>query len=315
VLDKPLGLAIINLDGTIKQELRLPRDAWTADLNSNGSIVFTTVSTDVGFCGGCTPGGSTHRVAIVDVGKTTGSFVYPANGPSLETAGAFAWSPDGKRLAFNAQDDASNFDIYVLDVTQQGSNPPMIGGSVRRLTTDPAIDAFPTWTPDGKWILYDNGGATPLDDSGFSPTQEIWRVSAEGGTPQRLTKNEDADSQPDVAADGTVAYWHGGDVWTMTSTGKDQRPLAKVPAQLGFNPRWSPDGSKLALLVYDPTERAAFDLSLHLPGSLPLLKVVVVDLASGTVSEVGPRVASDANPVSWTSDGSALLVYRYDQPN
>jgi hypothetical protein len=44
----------------------------------------------------------------------------------------------------------------------------------------------------------------------------------------------------------------------------------------------------------------------------PLLKVVVVDLASGVVSEVGPRVASDYNPVSWMPDGSALLINRFD---
>ena len=30
------------------------------------------------------------------------------------------------------------------------------------------------------------------------------------------------------------------------------------------------------------------------------------------VLTVGPRVASDLNPVSWTPDGSALLIDRYD---
>jgi hypothetical protein len=37
-----------------------------------------------------------------------------------------------------------------------------------------------------------------------------------------------------------------------------------------------------------------------------------VDLATGEITLVGPRVAADVNPVSWTSDGSALLINRYD---
>ena len=42
------------------------------------------------------------------------------------------------------------------------------------------------------------------------------------------------------------------------------------------------------------------------------MQVVVVKLATGHVLTVGPRVASDVNPVSWTPDGSALLIDRYD---
>ncbi len=38
-----------------------------------------------------------------------------------------------------------NFDIYVK----------MIGSSdMRRLTTDPAVDIMPTWSPDGKQIAF-----------------------------------------------------------------------------------------------------------------------------------------------------------------
>ncbi|HEY3164313.1 MAG TPA: hypothetical protein VGJ71_08125, partial [Candidatus Limnocylindrales bacterium] len=168
---------------------------------------------------------------------------------------------------------------------------------------------------DGATILYDNGGATPLDDSGFSPTQEIWSVSASGGTPVRLTNNEFADTQADIAANGTVAFWREGVIFAMDSDGSNQHQLKKVPVDVGFNPRWSPDGRRLALLQYDPSQRATFEASLNLPADLPLLKVIVVDVGSGAVREVGPRVPSDINPVSWMPDGSALLVYRYDQPS
>ena len=106
-----------------------------------------------------------------------------------------------------------------------------------------------------------------------------------------------------------MAFWHDGDIWTMDPNGGNQKRLDAVPSGLGFNPRWSPDGTKMALLRKDPTERAILD---NRAGDLPLLDVVVVDLTTGKVVVVGPRVVTDSNPVSWTPDGSALLINRYD---
>ncbi|MBA3690298.1 MAG: hypothetical protein H0W82_02655 [Actinobacteria bacterium] len=52
--------------------------------------------------------------------------------------------------------------------------------------------------------------------------------------------------------------------------------------------------------------------SISDPTSLPLLQVSVVDVATGGLTEVGPRVASFVKRVSWAPDGSALLINRYD---
>jgi Tol biopolymer transport system component len=38
-----------------------------------------------------------------------------------------------------------NWDLYM--VNSDGSN-------LRRLTTDPAIDGLPTWSPDGQWLAF-----------------------------------------------------------------------------------------------------------------------------------------------------------------
>jgi Tol biopolymer transport system component len=311
---KPYGLAIVNLDGSVRQELGLPPDAWTADLSADGTkVAFTTVSPDVGICGACASGD--RRLAVVRVGRQVGDFVNLGDVADLEPGKTQqpVWSPDGSKLAFAGMRADGNVDIYVADLgtsTAGGYNP-----TVQRLTTDPAIDEFPAWAPDGKTILYDNLGADGPDDSGFALTQEIWSVPAAGGKPVRLTNNSTGDTQPDIAADGTVAFWSDGDIWTMALDGSDQRRLTIVPSGLGFNPRWSPDRSKIALLEYDPRERARLDLSMQLPVDHPLLKVVVVDLSTGAMTDVGPRVPNDVNPVSWTADGAALLVYRYDQPN
>ena len=151
----------------------------------------------------------------------------------------------------------------MVPVVDDGSG--MSGSNARRLTTDPAVDGWPAWSPDGKTIYYTNDGATAADSDGFSETQEIWRVPATGGTPQRLTDNAEADLQPDVATDGTVVYWEGGEIRTMAADGTGQHRLATIPSDIGFNPRWSPDGSKIAVLQDDASKRALFDPAILEP--------------------------------------------------
>jgi Tol biopolymer transport system component len=306
----PLGLAIVGLDGTVLQDLGLPTDAWMPDLSADGTkVMFITRSHEVGFCGGCTP--DYDRVAIVPLGDASGKFIYLDPGLHIDQIEEPVWSPDGSQIAFvGLSREDGNRDIYVADLRYD--NNALISGAGRRLTSDPGVDEFPAWSPDGSTIFYDNGGAEPLDDSGFSITQEIWSVSVDGGVPQRLTNNKVADAMPDVAADGTVAFWRAGEIWTMDRQGGNQERLKAVPGETGFNPRWSPDGSMMALLRFDPAS-VVYISDLHgRPEGMPTLEVVVVDLATGEVTTVGPRVAADFNPVSWMPDGSGLLINRYD---
>jgi hypothetical protein len=307
--EAPLGLAIVGLDGTVQQDLGLPTDAWMPDLSADGSqVMFITRSPEMGFCGGCAP--QVDRLAVLPFGETHGIFIMWASDFHLTQVEEPVWSPDGSRIAFvGVSRSDGDRDIYVADLLGPDAIP---NATLRRVTSDPAVDEFPAWSPDGSTIFYDNGGAEPLDGSGFSSTQEIWSVPAEGGSPQRLTHNKVADAMPDVATDGTVAFWRGGDIWTMDQQGDNQERLKVVPGETGFNPRWSPDGSMMALLRFDP---ASFVPISDLPGrplDMPTLEVVVVDLATGEVTTVGPRVAADYNPVSWMPDGSALLINRYD---
>ncbi len=57
-----------------------------------------------------------------------------------------SFSPDGNQVAFDwTGEKEDNFDIYVKLI---GPGPPL------RLTTDPAIDFSPCWSPDGRWITF-----------------------------------------------------------------------------------------------------------------------------------------------------------------
>jgi WD40-like Beta Propeller Repeat len=318
----PLGLELVGLDGT-STNLGLPADAWNADLTADGrTVAFVTESITVGFCGAC---GSPFRVAIVNVGSSEGVFAYfhDGDGGVLDEGGQIgqlAWSPDGTRLAFQATSmtPERNLDIYVADlsstavVTDPGSDlssTALIDVPTIRLTTDPAVDEFPAWSPDGSVIYYDNLGSAPAD-SGIADSGEIWSVPVTGGEPTRLTNDDIGDMQPDVRLDGTIAYWHGGDIWTMGPDGGSKSRLNDVPGGLGWNPRWSPDGTKLALLHYSGRQAAYESNAIH-PTTLAAMDVVIVELDTGEVSTLDARVASFYNPVSWLSDGENLLVVRY----
>jgi dipeptidyl aminopeptidase/acylaminoacyl peptidase len=294
---KPLGLAIVELDGTIRVDLGLPHSAWAASLAPDGSrLAFVDRGkiwiSGVGFAAVPTDSG-------VSVTGRIGMFgTFPADA-------ALAWSPDGNRLAY-----ASDGDIYVLTVG--GADPP------RRLSNDPKLDEWPAWSPDGRFIYYINEGATPLDDNAISTSQELWRVPARGGTPKRITRDESAQLQPDFAHDGSMLIWQDGGVTAMDATDGRSTELrntgdgAVIDLGNAWNPRISPDGSKIAVLSYQGDRATPVDSSLGIPDGIAAMEVVVIERKTGAVTTVGPRVVAFWNPVSWTPDSQALLINRFD---
>ncbi|QDH71651.1 amidohydrolase family protein [Lysobacter alkalisoli] len=76
-------------------------------------------------------------------------------------------SPDGRRLAFSLLGD-----LYTL---------PVAGGSATRISSGPAWDVQPRWSPDGRRIAFtsDRGGGNNL-----------WHVRADGSDPVQVTKED-----------------------------------------------------------------------------------------------------------------------------
>ena len=99
--------------------------------------------------------------------------------------GAPAFSPDGRKLVVTLGGVDGNPDIYVLDITSRRTT---------RLTTHRAIDTEGTWSPDGRYIYF-------TSDRSGGP--QVYRMAANGGTPERITFEGSYNARPRLSPDGT----------------------------------------------------------------------------------------------------------------
>jgi Tol biopolymer transport system component len=187
------------------------------------------------------------------------------------------------------------------------------GSTVQQLTTDPAYDQFPQWSPDGSTIVYDNSGAkTKGGDPEFSPTAEIWTVDVNTRTKARLTRNGVPDYSPSYSRDGRIAFFHGEALTVMDAHGGNRQRIFSTG---GFTPRWSPDGTKIAYSTFDGRYRPSVPFG-GLRKSAPLVLVYVVDLGDvirqRSVGHVG--MATTLNTPQWLPSGNALLIRRVGYP-
>ena len=58
-----------------------------------------------------------------------------------------AWSPDGRRIAFERDGDHPSAEIYVMNAN---------GTHQHRLTGNPSVNGPPAWSPDGQRIAFDS---------------------------------------------------------------------------------------------------------------------------------------------------------------
>jgi len=146
---------------------------------------------------------------------------------------SFAWSPDGRRIAFSAiQDGDHDPELFVTSAA---------GGDVRRLTDNYLPDFQPSWSPDGRWIAF-----TSIR-TGLS---QIYRMRADGSAQKRLTNAFGNCDSPAWSPRGNLIAFHcamaAEKVSLMRPDGTHIRVLLRRANTIETGPAWSPDGRVLA---------------------------------------------------------------------
>jgi Tol biopolymer transport system component len=191
------------------------------------------------------------------------------------TSMSVAVSPDGRTLAIDLQGS-----IWTL---------PASGGTATRIT-DLFNDARqPSWSPDGRSIVF-----FAYRDGGY----DIWSVAPDGSNQHKLTWGPFDDREPVWSHDGTRLAFSsdrgdplGSDynIWILDARSGALRRLTKDPAD-DYMPTWSPDDTEIAFASTRETGQSVW----------------AVNATSGVerkVSTAGGRVDAP----SWGRDGQ--IVY------
>ena len=157
-------------------------------------------------------------------------------------------SPDGTRAAVIAGQDGGNTDVWVSELAR---------GTLTRLTSQPGVDTYPLWSPDGQHVVF-------VSIEGGRPT--VYRRVADGsGTPERLLTDETTIEfvPSDWSPDGETLFLTAlspeadGDIGMVSSDGSGTwEPLLQTSAN-ERSPAISPDGRWLA---YDSDESGRFEV-------------------------------------------------------
>jgi TolB protein len=230
------------------------------------------------------------------------------------------WSPDGSRIAYVSTAYEGRFHIWLLQVPSSeyrvpsrtdssstlGTRNPELG-TPKRLTED--IDSnlpryyysrydhylSPSWSPDGKELLLVSNRGKIWGTGG------LWRMEAKAGSELLLVHDEETNwkAHPDWALDGKrIVYssylgrqWN--QLWLTTADGGDEMQLTYGDFD-ATNPRWSPDGQRIAYISNEGGNTALIVVSI--PGGVKTriearrrvyrepvgrLTVTVVDAATG----------------------------------
>jgi Tol biopolymer transport system component len=170
------------------------------------------------------------------------------------------------------------------------------GGSGATPVTSGATGAeYPSWTPKGKAIVY---------DSNADGDYEIYVVSASGGAPRQITHNSSVDWAGNQGPGGRIAFVctkaSSEEICTIKTDGTGLKRLTNNHAE-DWNPKWSPDGSKI---VFSSDRKGSHDIFvMNSDGSHP------TQLTKSSNGEFEPDYApSGKRIVFWSDSGPSLWV-------
>ena len=193
-----------------------------------------------------------------------------------------SFSPDGNKVAFawNGQ-SGDNWDIYVKQI---GTN------SLFRLTSDPAPEGGPAWSPDDRYIAFLRSGSLILIPPLGGPERKIADKVGPG-----LSWTPDGKWLAAPLRDGPEKP---AGIWLISVETGEKRQLTQPRVPADVLPSISPDGTMMAFV-------RGLDLYARQPYVLPLTRD---GRAAGEARAVGRESYGNVWQIAWTPD-SREIVY------
>jgi serine/threonine protein kinase len=215
------------------------------------------------------------------VATLDGTSTIPLTQPTGRSQGSPRWSPDGRWIAYDAQGEDGNWDIYVIDAA---------GGPSRRLTTHPSFEHFGSFSRDGKWIYF---------RSARTGRSEVWRVPASGGTEEQMTTTGGASVWE--SWDGQTLYYsrHDGNGPEGLTSGVFGRAVGGGPERKVLDSvfRWD----------FFPVPDGIYYIALIEPRRFNLLELRFLSFAAGTSTVLSRFQARASQGLSASADGKTIL--------
>ena len=196
-----------------------------------------------------------------------------------------SFSPDGSQVVFTWNGERQdNNDLYAMVVGT---------GSAVRLTTDPAADSMPSWSPDNRWIAFVRAG------------QGIFLIPPIGGSERKLAGWPGVMSQLSWSPDGRLLAFakaredsDPNGIFVIPAQGGAAKRVTHAESHLHVTPAFSPDGSRLAFA----------DCVTNMSCGVSLVEVEPGSGASGTVRNISEPSASIYS-IAWASDGQSVVIH------
>lgn len=178
------------------------------------------------------------------------------------------------------------------------------GGRPERITTNPAPEFAPHFSPDGSMIAF---SAT------YDGNTDVYVVPTVGGEPRRLTWHPAADVVTGWSADGRRVLFasnrevdnsRSGQLYEVSVEGGYEKKIMQAVAVEGS---WSADGRRLAYRPYIMAYSGGSGWRQHRGGDTP--PIWIIDPKSKTLEKIPHVNASDSDPM-WVGDDVAFISDR-----
>jgi len=180
------------------------------------------------------------------------------------------------------------------------------GGHPTRITTHPAPEFAPHFSPDGKWIAYSGT---------YDGNTDVYVVPTEGGQPRRLTWHPSPDVVSGWSNDGKRVLFvssrevdnsRSGQLYEVSVDGGYEKKVMKAVAVEGS---WSADGKRIAYRPYIMAYAFGSGWRQHRGGDTP--PIWIIDPKAGTLEKIPHVNASDSGPM-WIGEDVAFISDRND---